>query len=105
MGLARAMELFKEIEEKRDRMRNPSSYLKKAAAREGFAPPEKGRKGQGKGADAGRVQKRVAWLNGNVFAESPIDDDAAAVMKELDVQRAMELFKEIEGKADEVKNP
>ena len=39
MGLQRAMELFREIEEKSDKMRNPSGYLKTAARREGFGPP------------------------------------------------------------------
>jgi len=119
MGIGRAMELFKEIEEKSDRMWNPSGYLKKAAARDGFAPPDSSTstrstsrakpntKGQGKGAGVAvdKVQKRASWLNNNVFTTHAIDSDSIATMQELDVGRAMEIFKDLESKADEIKNP
>jgi hypothetical protein len=39
MGRDRAMELFKELEEKSGSIKNPSGYLKAAARREGFGPP------------------------------------------------------------------
>lgn len=113
MGAARAMELFREVEEKE--ARNPSGYLKRAAAREGFGPPGQpppreaaGKGGAGKGGasrEAQRVQKRVDWLNKHSFTSNPIDDDAVAVMLEVDVPRAMEIFKELEAKGGEVHNP
>jgi len=117
MGVGRAMELFKEVEEKAGQVKNPSGYLKAAAAREGFAPPDKqgGGKGGGKAAarnthtqyerDYDKVEKRAAWLNKNVFASSPIDDEAVAAMAGMGAARAMELFKEIEEKGGQVRNP
>lgn len=108
MGLQRAMELFREIEEKSDKMRNPSGYLKTAAMREGFGPPvpEKAKgKAKNVNSDSDRVQKRATWMNNNIFVLNPIDDDAVAAMKTLEVSRAMEIFKELEAKADTIKNP
>jgi len=126
MGAHRAMELFKEVEEKADSIRNPSSWLKSAAAREGFAPPEApppplsgghghghfrgGGGGHGKGSHGGgqggeKVRRRGSWLNSNVFGDNPIDDDAMSAMEALDLGSAMDLFKDVESKAGEVKNP
>merc|ERR1712066_13442 len=108
MGAHRAMELFKEIEEKADSVRNPSSWLKNAAAREGFGPPEgkvAASSGHFRGHDADKVRRRGTWLNSNVFIDNPIDEDALAAMEVLDVGSAMELFKDVESKIGEVKNP
>ncbi|CAE7504085.1 FTSH10 [Symbiodinium sp. CCMP2592] len=113
LGGARAMELFKEVEEKFEQIRNPSSYLKTAAARENPS-------GQGRGMPqtalalapftrrpdpATKIQRRASWLNGNVFPDRHIDPEAIEAMKTLDSARAMELFKEIEEKSGQVKNP
>jgi len=109
MGVARAMELFKEIEEKGDQIRNPSAYLKNAAAREGFAPLAAAEKvtasGMGPSADLEKASKRAYWLSKNVFTDRPIDDNAVAAVVTLGIPRAMELFKEMEQKADEIRNP
>lgn len=110
MGIPRAMELFKEIEEKAGQLRNPSGYLKTAARREALGPLEgrggRSPKGGGKGVyDEGKVQRRALWLNSNVFTDRPIDDEAIAAVAGISVPRAMELFKELEEKGDQVRNP
>eukprot|EP00428_Durinskia_dybowskii_P024469 CAMPEP_0170253902 /NCGR_PEP_ID=MMETSP0116_2-20130129/26795_1 /TAXON_ID=400756 /ORGANISM="Durinskia baltica, Strain CSIRO CS-38" /LENGTH=468 /DNA_ID=CAMNT_0010504893 /DNA_START=94 /DNA_END=1500 /DNA_ORIENTATION=- len=125
MGVYRAMDLFKEIEEKAGTLRNPSGYLKAAATREGFAPPDsagdtRAPKGGGRakpkagvqtqrstlgGADAGEVRARVDWLNESVFADNPINTEAAEIMAELTPSRAMQLLSDLEGKADQVRTP
>ena len=38
MGMKRALELFKEIEEMGDQVKSPSGFLKSAARREGLVP-------------------------------------------------------------------
>jgi len=107
LEIGRAMELFKEVEEKSSTIKSPSNYLAAAVRREGNHPSERklnwGRKGEG--GDFGRVRKRATWLNENVFVDRPIDDNAIAAMAGLSTHRAMELFKEVETKGDDVKNP
>lgn len=44
LGTARAMELFKDLEDNRQRVKNASGYLKSAAAREGHPRKAKARK-------------------------------------------------------------
>eukprot|EP00930_Biecheleria_cincta_P031078 TRINITY_DN2155_c0_g1_i1.p1 TRINITY_DN2155_c0_g1~~TRINITY_DN2155_c0_g1_i1.p1 ORF type:complete len:806 (-),score=183.07 TRINITY_DN2155_c0_g1_i1:98-2284(-) len=117
LGVGRAFELFKEIESKADQLKNPSGYLKKAASREGS-----GNGGGGGGAaaaahgggfaypaagsnDERTIHRRATWLNSNVFPDRPIDQDALGAMLGMGVSRALELFKEIEEKADQMKNP
>lgn len=107
MGFARAMELFKEIEEKAAEIRNPSQFLKSAARREGLQPPTNGNGfQQQRGAPAtGRLMKRVAWLNDKVFVENPIDDQAIEALASVDLGRAFDLLKEVEAKAAEINHP
>jgi len=106
MGVARAFELLKEIEEKKEGMRNPSGYLIAAAKREGLVPPGlSAAPAHASQEDYGKVHKRATWLNANVFKDRQIDQDAIAAMSSLGVSRAFELFKEIEAKADQMKNP
>lgn len=125
LGHERAMELFKDIETKGAEVRDPSGYLKAAAKRAGFVPPQeamsasngKGSKGAGaiqnygavqnygSGPNFNKVHKRAKWLSENVFQGKPIDDEAIAAMASLDVGRAMEMFKEMEEKGDQIKNP
>lgn len=132
LPVPRAMELFKEVEEKADSLNNPSGYLDKAlrcgpnrgapgagapggqripqalGAPFGAAPSQRGggfhQGGGGSGQDSERkVIKRAEWLNMNVFVGRPIDDDAVGAMIGMGVGRAMELFKDIETK--NVNNP
>eukprot|EP00446_Apocalathium_sp_SHHI-4_P054275 CAMPEP_0177374656 /NCGR_PEP_ID=MMETSP0368-20130122/44274_1 /TAXON_ID=447022 ORGANISM="Scrippsiella hangoei-like, Strain SHHI-4" /NCGR_SAMPLE_ID=MMETSP0368 /ASSEMBLY_ACC=CAM_ASM_000363 /LENGTH=360 /DNA_ID=CAMNT_0018838267 /DNA_START=16 /DNA_END=1095 /DNA_ORIENTATION=- len=131
MGMKRALELFKEIEEMGDQVKSPSGFLKSAARREGLGPGGAGgggaqkSKGKGKGGggavvggggggaakggggarNGGRIANKAAWLNENLFQDRPIDDDAVAAMIGMGGARAMELFKEMEEKGDQVKNP
>ena len=51
LSMARAMELFKDLEENAQRVKNASGYLKSAAAREGHPRQEED-----------KIQKRIAWL-------------------------------------------
>jgi len=107
MGVARAMELFSEVEEKQSNLRSASGYLKTAAKRDGFGPPDGfgSSDGYGPPVSSGKVQKRAAWLNKHVFSGRPIDNDALEAMCSIDVGRAMDIFKEMEEKGSEVKNP
>ncbi|CAE8669567.1 unnamed protein product, partial [Polarella glacialis] len=128
LGCARALELFKEIEAKKDDLRNPSGYLIKAARNEGaavghqqmppqqvqYAPPaqhypqEFHAKGMGKGLseqESTTIHKRATWLTGNVFPDRPINEEAIQAMMSLGCARALELFKEIEAKKDDLRNP
>ena len=118
LGGTRAMELFKDVEEKKEQVRNPSGYLKTAAARESPVGPVVLSIPQG--ADHGKVQRRANWLNANVFPDRQIDLEAQAAvllqigfpgrvcdlcrqaalqaieaMNTLGSTRAMELFKEL----------
>jgi len=120
LGVGRALELFKEIEEKAKaaQLKNPSGYLKKAAEREGLSPPSLAGAGQlGIYAqpayaqpalseqESSTIHRRATWLNANVFSDRQIDQDAVAAMLGLGVARALELFKEIEAKGDQLRNP
>ncbi|CAE7775065.1 FTSH10 [Symbiodinium pilosum] len=103
LGGTRAMELFKDVEEKKEQVRNPSGYLKMAAARESPVGPVVLSVPQG--ADHGKVQRRANWLNANVFPDRQIDSEAIEAMNTLGSTRAMELFKDVEAKGDQVRNP
>lgn len=103
LGVPRAMALFKEMEQKADQIKNPSGYIKSAVMREGSQPASVSG-GAGSGTSYDKVSKRAYWLNKNVFLECPIDDKTVAAMASLETSRAMELFKEIEMKADQIKN-
>ncbi|CAK0881666.1 unnamed protein product, partial [Prorocentrum cordatum] len=124
MGIARAMALFKEIEEKVDEIRNPSNYLCAAAKKEGFHAPDQGKGGGGKSASGGKsawkgktihagasgdvnpkVQKRAEWLNDKVFTDRPINRKAMEIMSTLDIPSAMSLFRELEEMGDSCRNP
>lgn len=121
LGLARAMELLQEIQEKSDSMRNPANWLKAAASREGLAPPAQSmapspmsfhQPGNGKGgrqtpdySDYDKLHRRIKWLNNNVFAYNPLDAETTEALASLSLQRALEMLKELEGKGSEVKNP
>ncbi|CAJ1441187.1 unnamed protein product [Effrenium voratum] len=107
LGLARALTLLKDVEEKAEQVANPSGYLKAAAARESgpaFAAPQ-ARQGYGAPGGDGKIHRRATWLNANVFQERQIDAEAIAAMGTLPPQRAMELFKDVEEKKDQVQNP
>eukprot|EP00434_Breviolum_minutum_P019065 symbB.v1.2.016807.t1/scaffold1292.1/size223628/5 len=109
LGIARAFELLKEIEGKADHMRNPSGYLKTAALNEGLVPPG-GTKAtvqapQAFNSQEDKVSRRARWLNENVFQDRPMDDEAIEAMGSLPMSRAMELFKEVEEKAGQLRNP
>mmetsp|Transcript_51979 Transcript_51979/g.116619 ORF Transcript_51979/g.116619 Transcript_51979/m.116619 type:complete len:650 (+) Transcript_51979:3-1952(+) len=114
LGAARAMELFKDVEEKRDQVRNPSGYLKSAAAREGGAmlalPPAQHSPMPMQGMlhgpeEEAKIHRRATWLNANVFPDRKINQEAIEAMKSLGAARAMELFKDVEEKGEQVKNP
>ena len=125
LDVRRAMELFKDLEEKADQIRNPGGYLRTSVKNEfggsaswsAYAPAgDDGWNSAGGNdgynwKDAGyddnyeKINKRARWLNHNVFTERPIDSSAIAAMAELDVRRAMDLFKELEDKADQIRNP
>lgn len=121
MGVTRAMELFSELEAKAPDIKNPSGYLKTAAKREGFGPPDEKPRGGGSEKPRGggnekprgggnshndnRIRKRGNWLNNNVFTKKPIDDDALEAMCSLELGKAMEIFNEIEAAGAEVRNP
>lgn len=116
LGVGRALELFKEIEEKAAQLKNPSGYLKKAADREGLSLPAL-QMGGGAGPavmyaqpalseqESSTIHRRVTWLNANVFKDRQIDQEAVSAMLGMGVARALELFKEIEAKADQMRNP
>eukprot|EP00933_Yihiella_yeosuensis_P028586 TRINITY_DN22436_c0_g1_i1.p1 TRINITY_DN22436_c0_g1~~TRINITY_DN22436_c0_g1_i1.p1 ORF type:complete len:650 (+),score=184.54 TRINITY_DN22436_c0_g1_i1:72-2021(+) len=114
MGIARAFELFKDIEEKADQMRNPSGYLKAAASREGLGPPQAQGKGAppaqsqgtGKGSsDYDKIHRKVTWMNGNVFQASPIDHETIDALANVGADRALDMLKDLVNKGEEVKNP
>lgn len=93
VDLKRAFEILKEMEEKGEEVKNPTGFLKKAIFRElGLAIND-------------GVQKRVRWINYNVYKRSAIDDEAVAALSAIDWGRAMEMCKELEEKGDDVKNP
>ncbi|CAK9081209.1 unnamed protein product [Durusdinium trenchii] len=105
LGAARAMELFKDIEEKKEQVRNPSGYLKTAVAREPTGPPSPMRSQPAALGPEEKIYRRGSWLNAKVFADRPIDDEALEAVKSLGIQRAMELFKDVEEKQEKVANP
>ena len=117
LGGARAMELFKEVEEKKEQVRNPSGYLKSAAARENPAgiphasPRDYPMLQRQQGTDTAKIQRRANWLNANVFPDRHINLEAPCqtlkflalpratleaieAMTALGAGRAMELFKD-----------
>merc|ERR1719410_753574 len=126
MGCPRAMELMREIEEKHSGIRNPSAYLKSAARREGFGPPDDATpppkraaagltrpeppttmppKGKGKAGPAEKVRRHAAWLNKNAFAHSPLDDDALQALMKQDPIYALSVLKDLEAKAESINHP
>ena len=107
LGIARATELFTEVEGKANQLKNPGGYLKSVAKREGFVFGDAGGGFQGDpgSAEASRIVQRATWLSANVFPNRPIDDDAVAAMQGMGMARAMELFNELEAKAGQIKNP
>lgn len=109
VGTARAMALYKEVEEKQEQVKNPSGYLKTAVARDGpvsgYAAPAANVHMQSEREEQSKIQKRITWLNANVFPDRPIDTEATGAMFGLGISRAFELLKEIEGKAQELRNP
>lgn len=109
VGTARAMALYKEVEEKHEQVKNPSGYLKTAVSRDGpggyAAPAANMQHMQSEREEHSKIQKRITWLNANVFPDRPIDTEATGAMFGLGISRAFELLKEIEGKAQELRNP
>jgi len=113
---ARAMELFKEIEEKSGQVKNPSSYLKTAVAREGSGMPQNltaasrvgtvaRLSGPASPEEQTKIHRRVTWMNANVFPDRKIDDEAIGAMYGLGLGRAMELLQEIQEKSDSMRSP
>eukprot|EP00435_Cladocopium_sp_Y103_P075108 s194_g54.t1 len=110
VGTARAMALYKDVEEKQEQVKNPSGYLKTAVARDGgggyvAAPAAQGQHMQSEREEQSKIQKRITWLNANVFPDRQIDTEATGAMFGLGISRAFELLKEVEGKAQELRNP
>lgn len=96
----RAMDLLKQVEEKKDQLNNPSGYLLAAVKR------DFGDGGGKENADVYTgIHKRCTWLNANVFAEGVITQEAVQALSSLPWDRAMELLKHIEEKKGELKNP
>merc|ERR1712012_1116872 len=52
-----------------------------------------------------KVVKRVLWLNDKLFQHCPIEEETVLAMESVSTQRAMELFKDVESKASEIRNP
>ncbi|CAE7606202.1 FTSH10 [Symbiodinium natans] len=126
LGTRRALELFKDIEEKQDQIKNPSGYLISAASRETAGahpgpammalpaitmpvmrstPAPVAAMAMSSSADEAKIWRRASWLNANVFPDRPIDDEAIAAMSGLGAARAMELFKDVEEKQGQVRSP
>lgn len=93
----RAMEMLKEVEEKAEKVKNPSGYLKSAAARESPVSSQI--------SIDPAVEKRCKWLNFNLFKDNKIDGEAIALLSSLGWARAMELCKELETKGEQVRSP
>jgi len=93
IDMKRGFEILKEMEEKQEKMKNPSGYLKKAIARENdFVIDDK-------------VKKRVRWINFNVYKRDAIDDEATAALSAVSWEKAMAICKELEEKGETVNNP
>merc|ERR1719420_2127646 len=55
---------------------------------------------------AEKVKKRVGWLNANAGLQSPIMyDKVAPTLAGLSLPGAMQILKDVEGKATEVRDP
>lgn len=105
LGTQRAMELFKELEEKAPEINNPNGWLLAAAKRSvSYAAPPQAPLGNDP-KDYSKIHRKVTWLNGNVFAEAPLDRECIDALAELELDRAFAILSEVEGKAAEVKNP
>merc|ERR1712187_238472 len=95
------------IEEKSAGMRNPGGYLKAAAKRAGFGPQggpgDREQMERLAERDFEKIEKRVRWLNHNVFSANPIDDNALDALAQLGLD-AFSILKEAEEKADSIKN-
>lgn len=91
----RAMELCKELEEKASKVQNPSGYIHAAVQNE---VPEDA------DIDA-RIHKRCMWLNVRVFWEDAINSSAMAALSTLELDRAMDITRELENRGRKVTNP
>eukprot|EP00928_Gymnodinium_smaydae_P037541 TRINITY_DN2603_c0_g1_i1.p1 TRINITY_DN2603_c0_g1~~TRINITY_DN2603_c0_g1_i1.p1 ORF type:complete len:633 (+),score=155.10 TRINITY_DN2603_c0_g1_i1:48-1946(+) len=112
LGVSRAYDLFKEVEESADDVSDPSEWLKQKAGDELGYNRRRGKskgsgKGKGKGDDAdySKLHKRATWLSKNIFVDCPIDEEAIEMLFELGMSRALELLDRVEALADEVDDP
>lgn len=117
VSVRRALELLAEVENKADRVFDPSNYLLKAVHRElpGYDDPRPryddrdwwGYSASGySGQVDDRLHRRCTWLNTNVFWPGAIDEDAIASLSTIDYRRAMEMLNDIEQRGpDRLEHP
>jgi len=101
LGVAKAFDLFKDLEQKGGSIKNPTKYLLTAAARAGYA----GYKPESSTFDYNQIVLRAMKLNQGVFVDKKIDADTIVMMTKIGVTVAEELFAEVERIADLVANP
>eukprot|EP00928_Gymnodinium_smaydae_P042774 TRINITY_DN28774_c0_g1_i1.p1 TRINITY_DN28774_c0_g1~~TRINITY_DN28774_c0_g1_i1.p1 ORF type:complete len:428 (+),score=81.55 TRINITY_DN28774_c0_g1_i1:93-1376(+) len=113
LGLRRAMELLRDLEENAKNVGNPDGFLLNAVRREGGGQYHQSqhyggydRSWGGRSQDGHtRLHRQSTWLNANVFWPGAIDEEAIGQLSTIDLGRAMTMLKEVEGKADVVENP
>lgn len=101
-----AMTLLKELEQKAAQVRNPSEWIRTAAAK---AAAETGASGAGLvGAmdPTGKISRQVAWLNKNVSLAVPLSyAEIIHPLSQLDIVSAMAVLKKFEEQAANVSDP
>lgn len=130
LGESGAMKLLKELEEKKDKIRDPTAYLKTAAKRatggssleemslsamsSGLSPdmlqqaysPELYQAAAGLPIEGGEIERRVGWLNANVQLQEPlIYDKVGPLLAAIGDQEALLILKKLEESSADVRDP
>lgn len=115
LGSHQAMTILKNFEESASTVRDPTAYVLSAAQRaaQNTAPMGGFNMGGGFGIGGGmnslavdKLKKRVGWMNHNLTLASPLQyDEVSKYLLGMDAKVVMDLLKNLEENAAEVKDP
>lgn len=117
---ATAMKILHDLQDKHETVKNPTGYVLKAASNAdhrqvGYTmPPQAAPAARGGGwavdhrqlDPTGKIGRQVGWLNKNIELVQPVSfNDVVEPLSALEVHEAMKILKELEEKAETIKNP
>lgn len=102
LNIARALYLLQLLEERSSQLRDPNGYLMTAINHEHAQATAAAREDEW---SFSIIHRRATWLNANLFLDNPISRQAILTMHNIGIPHALELFKEIEKKADHLRSP